>query len=57
MQLEAKDTLRLRPPADAKFEAIDCALKYLQEDKFSNMKMGFVGNEHYETEADNAQKN
>lgn len=58
MQLEEKNTLRFQPPADTKFEALDCALRKLKEAKFSNMKMGFVGNERYDPELDNnAQKN
>ncbi|KQM41406.1 hypothetical protein [Sphingomonas sp. Leaf10] len=44
MTLTGPDELRFQPPADAKYESVDCALGELKKLKFP-MKMGFVGNE------------
>lgn len=52
------EKIAFEPSPDAKFEAVDCALKALiKVPKFSN-KIGFVGNERYANEVENnAQKN
>ncbi|MBO9576219.1 MAG: hypothetical protein J7494_10810 [Sphingobium sp.] len=58
LKLIGKDRLQFQPPENAKYEAVDCALKKLKEAKFPGMKMGFVGNERYSNEVENnAQKN
>lgn len=48
--LTGPNELRFQPPADAKYESIECALTELKKLKFP-MKMGFVGNEAIAPEA------
>ena len=48
-QLEGVDELHVLPPADAKYENVDCAFRELQKANMP-LKMGFVGNEAYEPE-------
>lgn len=50
LQLRGGDELLIQPTQDAKFEAIDCALKELKAANYP-VKMGFVGNEIYREEA------
>ncbi|WP_156349135.1 MULTISPECIES: hypothetical protein [unclassified Sphingomonas] len=50
LTLTGPEELRFQPPADAKYESIDCALMELKKLKFP-MKMGFVGNEAFAPEA------
>ncbi len=50
MRLLGENELRFQPPADAKYESIDCALAELKKLKFP-LKMGFVGNEAFAPEA------
>ncbi len=50
LTLTGPDELRFQPPADAKYESIECALTELKKLKFP-MKMGFVGNEAIAPEA------
>ncbi len=50
MTLTGPNELRFQPPADAKYESVDCALSELKKLKFP-MKMGFVGNEAFAPEA------
>jgi hypothetical protein len=58
------DDLSFAPPLDAKYEAVECALKGIKNLPGITTKMGFVGNERYgnfdeafQPEANNAQKN
>ncbi len=50
LTLTGPDELRFQPPADAKYQSIECALTELKKLKFP-MKMGFVGNEAIAPEA------
>jgi len=50
MTLTGPNELRFQPPANAKYESVDCALGELKKLKFP-MKMGFVGNEAFAPEA------
>lgn len=48
--------VRLRPPPDARYEAVDCALIRLRQSGLTrDIPIGFVGNEAPEVKADNAQ--
>jgi hypothetical protein len=51
------DAIHFAPPEDANFTAVDCAMTELKGLPGGLPKMGFVGNERYESEATNAQKN
>lgn len=50
--LNGEDEILFQPPQDAKYEAVDCALKKLKEVKFPGMKLGFIGNERYSNEVE-----
>jgi hypothetical protein len=48
LKLKGVDDLHIRPPADAPYEKVDCLLTALKKTDMP-VKMGFVGNETYET--------
>jgi 16S rRNA C967 or C1407 C5-methylase (RsmB/RsmF family) len=50
LQLSGTDDLHVRPPVDAKYESVDCALAELKKANMP-LKMGFVGNEVYANES------
>lgn len=39
----------MQPPADAKYESVDCMLSEVKKSGFP-FKLGFVGNEYYSNE-------
>jgi len=45
-KLVGLDDLHFRPPPDAKYEDVDCALSELKKSPIP-VKMGFIGNEEY----------
>jgi hypothetical protein len=48
LKLVGTEDLHFRPPPDAKYERVDCVLKALNKTDIPT-RMGFVGNEVYET--------
>jgi len=56
LKLEKSDII-FEPQSDAPYSAVDCTLKGIKKLPEVAQKLGFVGNERYEPEADNAQKN
>jgi hypothetical protein len=48
LTLKGKDQLHFQPPSDARYEDVDCVLTALKKTDMP-VKMGFVGNETYET--------
>ena len=49
LKLEGEDQLHVQPPPDASYDSVDCVLTALRKADLP-LKMGFVGNEVYETE-------
>jgi hypothetical protein len=50
LRLVGTDDLHVRPPVDAKYESVDCALAELKKANMP-LKMGFVGNEAFVNES------
>lgn len=48
LELVGTEDLHFRPPPDAKYERVDCVVKALSKTDIP-LRMGFVGNEVYET--------
>jgi hypothetical protein len=48
LELVGTEDVRFRPSPSSKYERVDCVLKALKKTDIP-MKMGFVGNEAYET--------
>jgi hypothetical protein len=46
-ELVGGDMLQIKPPADARYESVDCALSRLKKAHL-RLEMGFVGNEAYQ---------
>jgi hypothetical protein len=52
-RMETRNTVRIEPFNEANLASMDCALREIDQAKFSNMSLGFVGNEEYGPEQQN----
>lgn len=49
LRLVGDDELHMQPPADARYESVDCMLSEVRSSGLP-LKLGFVGNEYYANE-------